>query len=118
MDAIGDAQSLLVAHARDDARQGGGHPFERVVVVVEDDHLPWGAESAVRAAGRALDRLCHCVRLSHSRSSVWCSRCVPFSSSERSSPTVPKRSASTSWSWIVSRLTWRENRKSASPRST
>ena len=28
----------------------------------------------------------------------------------RSSPTVPSRSASTSWSWIVSRFTWRERR--------
>ena len=36
------------------------------------------------------------------------------SSSARSSPIVPWRSATTSWSWIVSRLTWRERTKSSS----
>ncbi len=32
----------------------------------------------------------------------------------RISPTVPHRSATTSWSWIVSRFTWRERTKSSS----
>ena len=39
----------------------------------------------------------------------------PFASSPRSSPTVPKRSASTSWLWIVSKLTWRARRSRRRP---
>ena len=42
---------------------------------------------------------------------------APPSSSARSSPTVPSRSASTSCAWIVSKLTWRAKTKSPSARS-
>ena len=54
--------------------------------------------------------------LSQSRSSVGAEAARP-SSSRRSSPTVLERSASTSWRWIVSRLTCCENRKSVSASS-
>ena len=44
---------------------------------------------------------------SHSRIDVWCARCSPVASSRRSSPSSPKRSATTLCWWIVSRFSWR-----------
>ena len=50
--------------------------------------------------------------------SVWRAEWPPFASSLRkASPTVPKRSARTSWLWIVSKLTWRARTKFSSSRS-
>ena len=54
---------------------------------------------------------------SHSRSSVWRASRSPRSSSARTSPAVPNRSATTSWLWIVSMFSWRECTKSPSARS-
>ena len=54
---------------------------------------------------------------SQSASEVCRSGGVPDSSSARSSPTVPSRSARTSCAWIVSKLSWRAKRKSPSASS-
>ena len=60
---------------------------------------PWGV-GRLRAASRAAP--------------VWRAECSPVSSSPRSSPTVPNRSARTSWLWIVSKFSWRARTKSSS----
>ena len=42
---------------------------------------------------------------------VWCAQCSPVASSWRTSPSVPKRSATTLCWWIVSRFSWRAETK-------
>ena len=48
---------------------------------------------------------------SQSRTDTWCSECSPVRSSRRSSPSSPKRSATTLCWWIVSRFSWRARTK-------
>ena len=54
---VGQPESLLVRDARQDAGQGGCDAFERVVVVVEDDHVPRRAEIRSASDRLALERL-------------------------------------------------------------
>ena len=71
-------------------------------------------DPALRRAGppparahRAVARAQRPAASSHSRIDVWCARCSPVASSARSSPSSPKRSATTLCWWIVSRFSWR-----------
>ena len=82
---------------------GGLRPPSRRVHGADDEgDVRPGAVRQARAA------------LSQVSSVVWRGAASPSASSPRSSPTVPHRSATTSWSWIVSRFTWRERTKSSS----
>jgi hypothetical protein len=79
--------------------------------------LTLGSAKSVRALfarKRERPRRLRQAGLSHSSSRVWCGDSSPCRSSARSSPAVPWRSATTSWSWIVSKLTCRESTKSPS----
>src|SRR5207247_4598265 len=107
---VRNPQAELERDLRENGRERCGDAVEGVVIVVEDDHVPGRPEPRARAGVAPLARLRHDV--SHSRSSVCRLGCTPRSSSPRSSPTVPWRSATTSWLWIVSKFSCREQAKS------
>ena len=95
--------ALVVVDAGDRRRERERNALERVVVVVEDDHVPrlaalWPVSGGAVSVSVMQPRIE--VRVARRRRAV--------SQLPRNSPTVPYRSASTSCEWIVSRLTCRE----------
>ena len=89
---------------RSTTSSGCGRRFERAE-----------ASSGPRSRGSRLAR--RSGSSSHSRLVRWWRLCSPVASSARISSIVPTRSATTLWRWIVSRFSWRAERKASSASS-
>ena len=97
-----------------------GYPWP--IIVVRDRRRGGGDRAAPRRTSAGSSRGTEhrfelgalSLRASQAASVVWRGLGSPVASSPRSSPTVPKRSATTSCTWIVSKLTCFESRKSSS----
>ena len=126
---LGKAKTLLAGggdHLPDRLRPGPGLGRRAALPRGRDDAdlgrrlLPRPAPADRRAPGRAgaaardggdYEAAVAQGASSHSRVVVWWAVCSPVSSSARISPSMPERSATTEWRWIVSRFSWRARTK-------